>query len=142
MLRWYNWTTFDMVGDFPFGESLDCLENARTDPWIQAVFGDVKSVPFIGSLRRCGLDGCQHPSPRRGHAALSTRAEARLPQSAGQRRRNLCRWIPGGVSSNIITIPYTANTSSDLRPNPTVRLQSRRIQAPPSLRVPPATLAR
>ncbi|KAK3079312.1 hypothetical protein LTS18_005173 [Coniosporium uncinatum] len=36
-------------------ESFDCLENARTDPWIQAVFGNVKSVPFIGSLCRYGL---------------------------------------------------------------------------------------
>lgn len=29
MVAWYNWTTFDIIGDLSLGESFGCLENAR-----------------------------------------------------------------------------------------------------------------
>jgi len=260
MLQWHNWTTFDMIGDLAFSESFDCLENARTDPWIQAVFGNVKSVPFIGSLCRYGLGRliqwitpkrllelrmqnylrnvdkierriqkgtdrgdfwdnvleksdfekgtgmtkqemisyasilvlggsettatslsetthlpCTHPevlkklnaevrsvfSDEDGIDLISVNKldymlavldeSMRLyPPVPKQGCRKvpvkgavICgRWVPGGVCSITTTMSFTANTSSDLRPSPTVRLESRRIQFPPSLRVPPAALAR
>jgi len=260
MLQWYNWTTFDMIGDLAFGESFDCLENARTDPWIQAVFGNVKSVPFIGSLRRYGLDRLiQWITPKRllelrmqnylrnvdkierriqkgtdrgdfwdnvleksdfekgtgmtkqemisnasilvlggsettatllsgttyllcTHAGVMKKLNAEVrsvfsdedeidlisvnkldymlavldesmrlyPPVPKQGCRKvpgkgavICgRWVPGGVCSITTTMTFTANTPSDLRPSPTVCLESCRIQFPPSLRVPPAALAR
>ncbi|KXJ88731.1 cytochrome P450 ClCP1 [Microdochium bolleyi] len=36
---WYNWTTFDVIGDLAFGEPFGCLENSTTHPWIQMIFG-------------------------------------------------------------------------------------------------------
>ncbi|KAF2005008.1 cytochrome P450 ClCP1 [Amniculicola lignicola CBS 123094] len=56
ILAWYNWTTFDMIGDLAFGESFRCLEEKRTDPWIQAVFDNIKAVPIIGAIQVYGLE--------------------------------------------------------------------------------------
>jgi averantin hydroxylase len=55
MLQWYNWTTFDMIGDLAFGSSFRCLETQTTDPWIEAIFGSMKSLSFIGTIKRYGL---------------------------------------------------------------------------------------
>lgn len=35
---WFNFTTFDLIGDLTFGESFDCLENAKFHPWIAMMF--------------------------------------------------------------------------------------------------------
>ena len=64
MMTWYNWTTFDLIGDLTFNESFDCLKKAETHPWIEFVFGGVKaahfltqsrSVPPLGSILRALL---------------------------------------------------------------------------------------
>jgi hypothetical protein len=36
MTAWYNWTTFDIIGDLAFGEPFGCLEKAEYDPWVAA----------------------------------------------------------------------------------------------------------
>lgn len=28
LVKWYNFTTFDIIGDLTFGESFDCLETS------------------------------------------------------------------------------------------------------------------
>ncbi|KAH7125636.1 cytochrome P450 [Dendryphion nanum] len=55
MQEWFNWTTFDMIGDLAFGESFHCLETKKTDPWIAAIFGSVKIMPFISTIERYNL---------------------------------------------------------------------------------------
>lgn len=35
---WYNFTTFDIIGDLAFGEAFGCLENAKYDSWIKTIF--------------------------------------------------------------------------------------------------------
>ena len=39
---WYNYTTFDTIGDLCFGESFSSLENSEQHPWVQAIFQGVK----------------------------------------------------------------------------------------------------
>ncbi|KAF2463993.1 cytochrome P450 ClCP1 [Lindgomyces ingoldianus] len=56
ILKWYNWTTFDMIGDLAFGESFHCLETGQTDPWIAAIFGNMKAIPFIQAIRHYNLN--------------------------------------------------------------------------------------
>lgn len=56
ILHWFNWTTFDMIGDLAFGESFHCLEDKKTHPWIEAVFGNVKAVPYMQVIRHYGLE--------------------------------------------------------------------------------------
>lgn len=53
--KWYNWTTFDLIGDLAFGESFHCLETHSTHPWISFIFGSVKAVPIITLLCRYGV---------------------------------------------------------------------------------------
>jgi averantin hydroxylase len=54
--EWYNWTTFDIIGDLAFGESFDCLQNAKTHDWIASIQGNVKAIPIINAIRRFKLD--------------------------------------------------------------------------------------
>lgn len=54
--QWYNWTTFDMIGDLAFGDSFHCLETKTTSPWIEAVFGSVKALVFTMVIRLYGLE--------------------------------------------------------------------------------------
>lgn len=54
--EWYNWTTFDIIGDLAFGESFGCLENSKTHDWIASIQGNVKAIPIINVIRRFKLD--------------------------------------------------------------------------------------
>jgi len=48
LVRVYNFTTFDIMGDLTFGESLHMLDNAEYDPWVSAIPVSVK----YGSMLR------------------------------------------------------------------------------------------
>ena len=37
MLQWFNYTTFDIIGDLLWGSSFGCLEKARSHPWIEII---------------------------------------------------------------------------------------------------------
>jgi len=52
LVKWFNWMTFDIIGDFSFGESFNCLENQDNHPWLDTVFGNLKVITFIGLTRR------------------------------------------------------------------------------------------
>ena len=43
MVAWYNFTTFDIIGDLTFGESFHALENGDYHPWIRNIFRSVKA---------------------------------------------------------------------------------------------------
>nr|ACH72905.1 AflG [Aspergillus ochraceoroseus] len=57
MTLWYNWATFDIIGDLAFGESFGCLEKVETHPWIASIQGNVKAIPILNALRRYRLSG-------------------------------------------------------------------------------------
>ncbi|KAL2867503.1 cytochrome P450 [Aspergillus lucknowensis] len=57
MTVWFNWATFDIIGDLAFGESFGCLEKVETHPWIASIQGNVKAIPVLNALRRYGLTG-------------------------------------------------------------------------------------
>jgi averantin hydroxylase len=56
MLKWYNWTTFDLIGDLAFGESFHCLETKSTHPWIAVLLGNLKTLGFRMVMLLYGLD--------------------------------------------------------------------------------------
>ncbi|RYP20696.1 hypothetical protein DL765_002646 [Monosporascus sp. GIB2] len=56
METWYNYTTFDIIGDLVFGHSFDCLETAEYHPWISFIKGSVRSGAVINVLSYVGLD--------------------------------------------------------------------------------------
>ena len=52
VVKWYNYTTFDVIGDLAFGEPFDCLENSNYHTWVAMIFEQFKDAQMIGQLRR------------------------------------------------------------------------------------------
>ena len=42
MVQWYNYTTFDVVGEFTYGESFHSLDKGDYHPWVESIFAGVK----------------------------------------------------------------------------------------------------
>ena len=57
LTRWYNFTTFDIVGDLCFGESFEMLEKEEYDLWIANIFKGVKIVDLFRILRAYPIVG-------------------------------------------------------------------------------------
>lgn len=51
MKSWYNWATFDIIGDLAFGEPFGCLENAKYDAWVYAIARAVKMGAIFTTLK-------------------------------------------------------------------------------------------
>ncbi|KAH7410057.1 cytochrome P450 [Phaeosphaeria sp. MPI-PUGE-AT-0046c] len=60
MVKWYNFTTFDIMSDLTFGESLNQLTGSKYSDWVEAVFGFVKAVSYARIGREWGLTGLLH----------------------------------------------------------------------------------
>ena len=57
LVQWFNFTTFDVVGDLSLGESFHCLEESRYHGWVSILFTQFKAAALFISLRFFGLDG-------------------------------------------------------------------------------------
>ncbi|KAH7459247.1 hypothetical protein FOMA001_g20089 [Fusarium oxysporum f. sp. matthiolae] len=55
MTRWYNWFSFDVVGDLAFGESFNCLKDVKDHFWVSLVFAHSSSIVRKDVLRRFPL---------------------------------------------------------------------------------------
>ncbi|XPS71817.1 hypothetical protein M3J09_003994 [Ascochyta lentis] len=44
IVEWYNFTTFDIMADLTFGESLNQLTDSSYHPWVKAIFSYVKII--------------------------------------------------------------------------------------------------
>ncbi|TVY78561.1 Versicolorin B desaturase [Lachnellula suecica] len=53
IVRWYNFCTFDTIGDLGFGESFDSLKNAEYHPWVALIFN------FLKGMELCVSDICK-----------------------------------------------------------------------------------
>ncbi|KAL7943651.1 cytochrome P450 [Trichoderma barbatum] len=51
MVRWFNYATFDIIGDLSFGESFGCLQSSTYDPWVQLIFSSVKNMVYMSALK-------------------------------------------------------------------------------------------
>lgn len=56
MRQWYNFTTFDIIGDLAFGEPFGMLENARYDSWVELITESMKSLIVLAAFRYMGLE--------------------------------------------------------------------------------------
>ncbi|KAI3542082.1 cytochrome P450 [Colletotrichum abscissum] len=52
MVAWYNWTTFDVIGDLAFGEPFHCLDDSGYHPWVKLIFDGIKGNSFKNCMRR------------------------------------------------------------------------------------------
>lgn len=47
IMSWYNFTTFDIIGDLAFGEPFYALENGEYHYWIRNIFASIKYGRFV-----------------------------------------------------------------------------------------------
>jgi cytochrome P450 len=58
---WYNYTTFDIIGDLAFGEPFLCLEGSNYDTWIKSIFQSgqlgtiLQTLSFYPSIKKALL---------------------------------------------------------------------------------------
>lgn len=55
LVEWFNFTTFDIVGDLALGESFHCLEDSRYHSWVSLLFPQFKAAAFLVTVRLIGL---------------------------------------------------------------------------------------
>ncbi|KAK4635985.1 Cytochrome P450 monooxygenase lcsI [Fulvia fulva] len=51
MLKYYNCTTFDIMGDLSFNEGLNMLEDGEYSSWVQAIFLGIKNTSQLRALK-------------------------------------------------------------------------------------------
>jgi cytochrome P450 len=47
MTRWYNFTTFDLIGDLAFGEPFGCLSEGKYHWWVMVILDAVKASAYL-----------------------------------------------------------------------------------------------
>ncbi|KAI1206483.1 cytochrome P450 monooxygenase [Annulohypoxylon truncatum] len=52
MAKWYNYTTFDVIGDLAFGESFGCLNSSSYHAWVAIIFDQFKQKQILLQIRR------------------------------------------------------------------------------------------
>ncbi|KAL6856809.1 cytochrome P450 [Trichoderma novae-zelandiae] len=57
IVRWYNYTTFDIIGDLAFGEPFYCLKKSDYHPWVALIFSGVKNLSFVSVCSKHGKFG-------------------------------------------------------------------------------------
>lgn len=57
IVKWYNFVTFDIIGDLSFGESFGCLERGDFHFWIKVIFDAVKAGAIEQATRRFATAG-------------------------------------------------------------------------------------
>lgn len=57
IVRWFNFITFDVIGDLSFGESFGCLDRGDFHFWITLIFDAVKAGAIEQASRRFASAG-------------------------------------------------------------------------------------
>lgn len=57
IMRYINFTTFDILGDLCFGESFGALEGEEYSEWMANLFQGVKIVPFVRLMKAYPIIG-------------------------------------------------------------------------------------
>ncbi|KAL8805418.1 MAG: hypothetical protein Q9182_001984 [Xanthomendoza sp. 2 TL-2023] len=57
LAKWFNWTTFDVIGDLAFGEPFGCLKETTYQPWVAMMMNNLKHTVLLSvTLRFPPLD--------------------------------------------------------------------------------------
>lgn len=101
IVKWYNFTTFDLIGDLAFGQPFDCLESGGYHPWVAMIFQNIKlSVYTIAMMRHPVLKPLVQlivPSrlvrSQREHYMLTERTVKRRLESGNVTREDFMSYI-------------------------------------------------
>ena len=55
LVKWYNWMSFDVIGDLSFGQSFNCLETQTYHPWVETIFGNLKGISLTGACNHFAI---------------------------------------------------------------------------------------
>jgi cytochrome P450 len=50
--KWFNYLTFDIAGDFTYGESFNCVKNGKAHPWVDIAQDFGKGLALIASINQ------------------------------------------------------------------------------------------
>ena len=50
--KWFNFLTFDISGDFTYGESFDCVKNGKSHSWVEVTHDFGKGLAMIASINQ------------------------------------------------------------------------------------------
>lgn len=50
MVQWFNFTTFDLIGDLAIGKSFGCLNDSRYHEWVGGLWKSIKIGPYIRTM--------------------------------------------------------------------------------------------
>jgi cytochrome P450 len=50
MTKWFEWVTFDIVGDLAMGESFQCVQRAGSHPFVDNIVNTIKVLPLNQAL--------------------------------------------------------------------------------------------
>ena len=50
LVKWLNYTTFDISGDLSFGESFGCVKEGKPHPWVEISYDFGKGLALISSI--------------------------------------------------------------------------------------------
>ncbi|KAL1848517.1 hypothetical protein Daus18300_013570 [Diaporthe australafricana] len=50
MTKWYEWTTFDIIGNLALGESFACLQRSSSHPFVDNICNSLKVLPLVQAL--------------------------------------------------------------------------------------------
>lgn len=57
MRHWFNYVTYDIIGDLAFGESFSCLEQGRAADRVTSIGKGLQAQAMTGALKQLGLEG-------------------------------------------------------------------------------------
>lgn len=80
---WFNYTTFDIIGDLAFGEPFGCLAGSNYDEWIKNIFESIRlgtivqALSFTPWIKRIALNLVPHDLQLQ-HKRQKERTEAKI----------------------------------------------------------------
>lgn len=51
VVKWFNYTTFDIIADLSFGEPFWCLRDTKYHPWVSSTFGGIQAGVKMSAAR-------------------------------------------------------------------------------------------
>lgn len=54
---WFNYLTFDVIGDLTFGEPFDCVRDGQFHPWISFIFSNLTNMMYAQIITTMGYLG-------------------------------------------------------------------------------------
>ncbi|KAL4939387.1 cytochrome P450 [Aspergillus oleicola] len=53
LVQWYNFTTFDIIGDLAIGQSFNCLRGSKYHEWVHGFWNTIKLGTFVRAMATC-----------------------------------------------------------------------------------------